>query len=260
MIPPVQGRGADRPLLLDVGDLAVGVDVLITADHAAAIESGESQETDDAHTATLAVGPPTGTSRPGGGRGAVTRYRWGQLCNMRASRGRREWSPVLVRIEAADHERSTSYVTKLRPNTRACQETSHLAIRISGSVDHVVESHRRPQWSARRQVTVSSRGRSHRSRADRSPRPIVGTGFVAGRVERSMQSVAASEGVIVGAGCPGREFARKSARSERARKTSGIGVLAAHVGRPSAPAVGGAHCLGRARQVAVSACALRFLC
>jgi hypothetical protein len=50
---------ADRTLLLHVGDLAIGVDVLIPADDAAAIECGESEETNDAHTTTLAVGSPT---------------------------------------------------------------------------------------------------------------------------------------------------------------------------------------------------------
>lgn len=50
---------ANRTFLLHVGDLAVGVDVLIAADHATAIECGESEETNDAHTTTLAVGSPT---------------------------------------------------------------------------------------------------------------------------------------------------------------------------------------------------------
>jgi hypothetical protein len=38
------------------------VDVLIAADDAAAIECGESEETNDAHTTTLAVGSPTGAA------------------------------------------------------------------------------------------------------------------------------------------------------------------------------------------------------
>jgi len=47
---------ADRTFFLHVGDLAIGVDVLITADDAAAIEGGETEETNNAHTAILAVG------------------------------------------------------------------------------------------------------------------------------------------------------------------------------------------------------------
>ena len=52
------GRAAG-PLFLHVGDLAVGLDVLIAADDAAAIECGKAEETNDTHSATLAVGSPT---------------------------------------------------------------------------------------------------------------------------------------------------------------------------------------------------------
>jgi hypothetical protein len=59
------GRAA-RALLLHVGDLTVGVDVLIAADDAAAIECGETKESNDTHTTTLAVGSPTGGSTSSG--------------------------------------------------------------------------------------------------------------------------------------------------------------------------------------------------
>ena len=50
---------ANRTFFLYVGDFAIGVDVLITSDDAAAIECGESEEANNAHTTTLAVGSPT---------------------------------------------------------------------------------------------------------------------------------------------------------------------------------------------------------
>ena len=62
MIAPMEVGRADGAFLLHVGDFAVGVDVLIAADDAAAIECGESEETNDAHTTTLAVGLPTGVA------------------------------------------------------------------------------------------------------------------------------------------------------------------------------------------------------
>jgi hypothetical protein len=62
VVATMEVRRADRAFLLHVGDLTVGVDVLIAADDAAAIECGETEETDDAHTTILAVGSPTGAA------------------------------------------------------------------------------------------------------------------------------------------------------------------------------------------------------
>ena len=63
---------ANRTFFLYVGDFAIGVDVLITADDAAAIECGEAEETNDAHTANPRSRLADDPDGQGGGPGTMT--------------------------------------------------------------------------------------------------------------------------------------------------------------------------------------------
>ena len=72
MVAPMEVGRADGPFLLHVRDFTVRVDVLIAADDAAAIECGEAEETNDAHTASPRSRLADDPDGQGGGPGTMT--------------------------------------------------------------------------------------------------------------------------------------------------------------------------------------------